>query len=102
MNGKQDENTEHKHSLLFTLKAPWKVNLEHYETEFKNTAWKASHKADHYNLYDALSGRNNVWVSLKMKAFFCPLECNEIAGKTSYEDYATRPGTREPTMSSSH
>ena len=36
--GEQEEKTEPKHSLLLTLKAPWKVNLVQYETEFKNTA----------------------------------------------------------------
>lgn len=94
VNSKQDEKTEHKHSLLFTLKAPWKVNLEQYETEFKNTAGKVNHQADHYmNRYDASNRRNDVWVTLKMKSDFCRLECNEIAGKTSYEDCTTRPGT---------
>ena len=35
-------------------------------------------------------------------SFFCQLECNEIAGKTSYEDCGPRPGTRKPTMGSCH
>ena len=103
MKGKQDEKTEHKHRLLFPLKAPWKVNLEHYETEFKNTAGNLNHQADHYiNRYDASSRRNDASVALKMKTVFCRLECNDIAGKTSYEDCTTRPGTREPTMSLCH
>ena len=58
--GEQDEKTEHKHSLLLTLKAPWKVNLEQYETEFKNTAGKVNHQADHsINRYEASSRRND-------------------------------------------
>ena len=77
MKGKQekDEKTEHKHSLLFTLKAPWKVNLEQYETELKNTAGKENHQADHYmNRYGASSRRNDVWViSLKLKSVFLPV-----------------------------
>ena len=101
--GEQEEKTEPKHSLLLTLKAPWKVNLVQYETEFKNTVGKVNHQADHYiNRYDASSRRNDVWVTFKMKSVFCRLECKEIAEKTSYEDCTTRPGTGKPTMSSCH
>ena len=61
MKGEQEEKTEPKHSLLLTLKAPWKVNLVQYETEFKNTVGKVNHQADHYiNRYDASSRRNDV------------------------------------------
>ena len=103
MKGEQEEKTEPHHSLPLTLKAPWKVNLVQYETEFRNTAGKVNHQADHYiNRYDASSRRNDVWVTLKMKSGFCRLECKEIAENTSYEDCTTRPGTGKPTMSSCH
>ena len=58
--GEQEEKTGPKHSLLLTLKAPWKVNLVQYETEFKNTAGKVNHQADHsINRYEASSRRND-------------------------------------------
>ena len=60
MNGKKTRARKTNTAVLFTLKAPWKVNLEHYETEFMKTAGKVNHKVDHYNRYDALSGRNDV------------------------------------------
>ena len=60
-------------AVLFTLKAPWKVNLEQYETEFMKTAGKVYHKADYYNRHDALSRTNDVWVTIKMKIVFLPV-----------------------------